>query len=504
MKTTAKQPESSLVAQAKVNKQDSVNSILQRYKDKTTQLHSADEEELLQGKFETAQKMDLDEEPLQGKFETTQLVAQDEEEPLQRQPNNTGLPDNLKNGIENLSGYSMDDVKVHYNSLQPATLQAHAYAQGTDIHIAPGQEKHLAHEAWHVVQQKQGRVKPTMQMKGNVNVNDDVGLEKEADVMGLNAYRNQNNNIIQSKKNGHFSKVIQRDVVTVGNAVNGQDYLIGINIMPSTNMRTILSMPQRIYSTNLIGDIFAGHTSILSGALTPNSQPLLNNRANQGSVRDHYSQQSLNNPRTIGFAPNGLLNSLNIAISSSMQSKILTNIFGGGIMGVLGAGLVSTLEGGSTGLLRGGLTGALIGGLTGALGRGINGNSQVPGIMQPDLNVTDDPLSRQITTRVTRETYDLWQVYMNSLEGVNGIYTFAPDANNTNNCTTFAIDFACSICIEMLNDPQNHIDFENISVLWAELDNMRTLLRDRISNSPQNSRLQGGIMAFSNNQYPLA
>ncbi len=101
--------------------------------------------------------------------------------------NNTGLPDTLKSGIENLSGYSMDDVKVHYNSPQPAQLQAHAYAQGTDIHIAPGQEKHLPHEAWHVVQQKQGRVQPTQQLKGKVNINDDAGLEKEADVMGAKA-----------------------------------------------------------------------------------------------------------------------------------------------------------------------------------------------------------------------------------------------------------------------------------------------------------------------------
>lgn len=200
MKTTAKQPESSQAIQAKVNKQSSVNSILQRYKDKTTQRQSTEEEELLQGKFETAQKMELDEEePFQGKFETTQLATEEEEEPLQRLPNNTGLPDNLKSGIENLSGYSMDDVKVHYNSSQPATLQAHAYAQGTDIHIAPGQEKHLPHEAWHVVQQKQGRVKPTKQLKGEMNINDDAGLEKEADVMGnkiqlatMNAKSNEN------------------------------------------------------------------------------------------------------------------------------------------------------------------------------------------------------------------------------------------------------------------------------------------------------------------------
>lgn len=103
---------------------------------------------------------------------------------IQPKQNNTGLPDNLKSGIENLSGYSMDDVNVHYNSDKPAQLNAHAYAQGTDIHLASGQEKHLPHEAWHVVQQKQGRVQPTIQMKGVVDINDDDHLEKEADEMG--------------------------------------------------------------------------------------------------------------------------------------------------------------------------------------------------------------------------------------------------------------------------------------------------------------------------------
>jgi hypothetical protein len=104
----------------------------------------------------------------------------------QSKPNNTGLPTQLKSGVENLSGFSLDDVKVHYNSDKPAQLQAHAYAQGTDIHVASGQEKHLPHEAWHVVQQKQGRVQPTTQLKA-FNINDDAGLEKEADVMGAKA-----------------------------------------------------------------------------------------------------------------------------------------------------------------------------------------------------------------------------------------------------------------------------------------------------------------------------
>lgn len=106
-------------------------------------------------------------------------------QPIQQKvkSNNTGLPDDLKAGVENLSGYSMDDVKVHYNSGKPVQLNALAYAQGTDIHVASGQEKYLPHEVWHVVQQKQGRVQPTVQVQG-VNVNDNEGLEKEADVMG--------------------------------------------------------------------------------------------------------------------------------------------------------------------------------------------------------------------------------------------------------------------------------------------------------------------------------
>lgn len=101
--------------------------------------------------------------------------------------NRTGLPDGLKAGIESLSGMSMDHVRVHYNSAQPAQLNALAYAQGSEIHVGPAQEQHLAHEAWHVVQQAQGRVKPTLQMRDGVQVNDDHDLEHEADVMGAKA-----------------------------------------------------------------------------------------------------------------------------------------------------------------------------------------------------------------------------------------------------------------------------------------------------------------------------
>ena len=139
---------------------------------KTAQLMGLDEEEDLQLKADTTQKMELDEE--------------EDEFSMQMKKNNTGLPDNLKSGMENLSGMSLDHVKVHRNSSKPASVQAHAYAQGSDIHLAPGQEKHLPHELSHVVQQAEGRVQPTTSVNG-VAVNDNIGLEKEADVMGARA-----------------------------------------------------------------------------------------------------------------------------------------------------------------------------------------------------------------------------------------------------------------------------------------------------------------------------
>ena len=168
-----------------------------------------EEEELLQGKMiETVQKQEIpeEEEPLQEKMirplqlqeipEEENLLQgkmagtiqrqemREEEEPLQaKRENRTGIPDNLKAGVESLSGIDLNDVKVHYNSSKPAEVRALAYTQGTEIHVAPGQERHLPHEAWHVVQQKQGRVQPTVRIAG-MAINDSRYLEKEADLMG--------------------------------------------------------------------------------------------------------------------------------------------------------------------------------------------------------------------------------------------------------------------------------------------------------------------------------
>ena len=151
--------------------------------------------------------------------------AQQYPEPIQRKPNATGLPDQLKSGIENLSGHSLDDVKVHYNSAKPAQLNAHAYAQGTNIHLASGQERHLPHEAWHVVQQKQGRVQPTMQMNGSA-INDNAGLEKEADVMGGRALQRKAQSAARGtnprRQSLSFANIVQAKVIQLGIAKKGR------------------------------------------------------------------------------------------------------------------------------------------------------------------------------------------------------------------------------------------------------------------------------------------
>jgi len=106
--------------------------------------------------------------------------------PALRRKNETGMPDALKARIESLSNMTMDDVQVYYNSTMPEQFGALAYTQGTKIYVRPGQERHLAHEAWHVVQQKQGRVKPSLQVNDH-DINDDQGLETEAAMMGADA-----------------------------------------------------------------------------------------------------------------------------------------------------------------------------------------------------------------------------------------------------------------------------------------------------------------------------
>lgn len=103
--------------------------------------------------------------------------------PFAPSPSITPLPQALCNGIAHWSGLDLGAVKVHRDSPRPAALGALAYAQGSEIHLGPGQDRHLPHEAWHLVQQAQGRVAKTASLAG-VAINDQTLLEQEADAMG--------------------------------------------------------------------------------------------------------------------------------------------------------------------------------------------------------------------------------------------------------------------------------------------------------------------------------
>jgi hypothetical protein len=144
------------------------------------------------------------------------------QEKAEPRPNLTWLPDKLKTGVENFSGLPLDDVRVHYNSSKPAQLNALAYAQGTEIYVAPGQERHLAHEAWHIVQQAHGRVRPTIQPKDGVPVNDDSALEHEANLMGKRALQTRDEDAGMQNppplSSSTFQKFPQRRALSVGAA----------------------------------------------------------------------------------------------------------------------------------------------------------------------------------------------------------------------------------------------------------------------------------------------
>jgi hypothetical protein len=111
-------------------------------------------------------------------------------------PNQTGLPTPVLRKMEGFFGQDFSEVRVHANSLQAPAVGALAFTQGGQIHFAPGQfdphtvsgQQMVGHELAHVVQQAQGQVCATIQARG-VAINDDPGLEYEAEVMGAQAAR---------------------------------------------------------------------------------------------------------------------------------------------------------------------------------------------------------------------------------------------------------------------------------------------------------------------------
>lgn len=155
--------------------------------------------------------------------------------------NHTGIPDRLKTGLENLSGIDLSDVKVHRNSSRPKQLDALAYTQGTDIYVAPGQDKLLPHEAWHVVQQKQGRVHPTAKL-GKDQINDSVALESEATEMGNKALSTHklSPNIIDLNRN-QYGQNIQRYGVIQREPIPASAIILDVNASAETVLQLLIT-----------------------------------------------------------------------------------------------------------------------------------------------------------------------------------------------------------------------------------------------------------------------
>ncbi len=107
------------------------------------------------------------------------------------------LPPHVRAKMESSLGADFSAVRIHEGP-EAEAAGALAYTRGTDIYFAPGQydpesergQELLGHELAHVVQQAQGRVQATKQAKG-LAVNDDAGLEREADELGAQAARGE-------------------------------------------------------------------------------------------------------------------------------------------------------------------------------------------------------------------------------------------------------------------------------------------------------------------------
>lgn len=107
------------------------------------------------------------------------------------------MPEDVQAKMSGAFGTDLSSVRIFEGARAPA-LGARAFTTGTEVHFAPGEyqptsqsgQELLGHELAHVVQQSQGRVHATAQAKG-VAINDDAGLEHEADEMGARAARGE-------------------------------------------------------------------------------------------------------------------------------------------------------------------------------------------------------------------------------------------------------------------------------------------------------------------------
>jgi len=115
-------------------------------------------------------------------------------EEVKGKADHTGMPAPVRAKMENVFKADFSNVRVHPASARAVELGALAFAQGNEIHVAPGHwapetpkgQELLGHELGHVMQQWTGKAKTT-ELHMGVGLNDEPALEREADVMGMRA-----------------------------------------------------------------------------------------------------------------------------------------------------------------------------------------------------------------------------------------------------------------------------------------------------------------------------
>ncbi len=223
------------------------------------QMQEEEEEEIqkkeapVQQQFEEGQEKE-EEKPVQGKAAPAQFMVEKEgEKPIQAkdlhtpiQTISTGtatkMPEGVQAKMQGSFGTDFSNVNIHQNDNSATEMGALAYTQGNDVHFASGQynpntqagQELLGHELTHVVQQREGRVKPTKQGKG-LSVNDNPSLEHEADVMGAraatgkdvsvkgkgNGVQKQEGDVVDTKTLEDQEKIFQNKLNDFINALNG-------------------------------------------------------------------------------------------------------------------------------------------------------------------------------------------------------------------------------------------------------------------------------------------
>jgi len=112
---------------------------------------------------------------------------------------NPDLPHDLQANMESSFGQDFSGVNIHRNSQEALRLNALAYTQGESIHFAPGEftphsesgRNLIGHEFAHVVQQRSGVVNPTAVLGKGLALNNNQGLENEADRLGRKAVQGE-------------------------------------------------------------------------------------------------------------------------------------------------------------------------------------------------------------------------------------------------------------------------------------------------------------------------